>query len=181
MADDEPTAPSGNEPPPSAPWTAPAPGATAPPPPAGVPAGAGPTGAGPVRRPSKAWVFILVGVLVLIVATVVAGTVLFVNRSLGPLDGANNFLHDVGSLRLASAANRLCAPDRANADAEIATVRAHFRDGKSFTVNPFSVDRTDDRATVDYAVQPRGGGASHSFTIPLRLENGHWHACPGDA
>ena len=173
---------------------APPPGTTSPgaPPPPGV---AAPTGAPPFATPSPArpspawtpsgpkprslrWVVVLVAALALTVGAAIAGTVLFVDRTLPPYNAAHEFVRDVIHGRTSAAAARLCAADREHSQDAIDTVRSSFGfDATTITVNVLAVDRDGDRATVDYDVDiPHDPTTYH---LQMRQEGGAWKACPG--
>jgi len=156
-------------PPPSAAWTQPAP-AVAP----GVP------GATPPRK-RRGWLIVLVSVLGVIVVTAVLGTVFFVTATLPPFSTANDFVNDLASAKFRSAASQLCAADRDNADRALSIVTRHFPGNDQVTVNPLTVDRDGNRATVEYTVSADRSNRSRTYELPLREEHGDWLACPGDA
>ena len=152
---------------------------TAPLSPPGMPAAPSPGWAPAAPQPrSRRWVVVLVAVLALTVAAAVAGTVLFVDRTLPPYNAAHDFITDVIHDRTSSATARLCASDRENAQRAIESVRNTFGLGvTTITVNVLSVDRTDDRATVDYDVSTPN--APTTYHLEMRKEGGSWKACPG--
>ena len=78
----------------------------------------------------------LVAVLGLTVAAAVAGTVLFVDRTLPPYNAAHSFINDVIHGRTSAAAARLCAADREHTQDAIDAVRNTFGFGPTtVTVN----------------------------------------------
>ncbi len=149
------------------------------PPPPGYPTVAGPGIAGPTgAKPRRAWIVVLGLALGTIVLIGVAGTALFVTRTLPPLSAASGFLNDVADANAAAATGRLCAADREDPRAALQVVTDHFtlRSG-TITENPLSVDRDGDRATVEYTIK---SGTDRTYQLPLRREHGTWKACPGD-
>jgi hypothetical protein len=169
-----PAVPPSGAPPPPAGWaqpTAPATGVPAVPPPQGAPGG-------PRRKRGKGWLVVLLVILGTIVALAIAGTVLFVTRTLPPYRGANDFLADVAHHRDAAAAGRLCTPDTGGVDS-IQPIRDRLGGNIStITPNPFGVDRSGNTARVDFSVSYDNGTNSRSFSILLVDENGTWKACP---
>lgn len=159
-------------PPPSAPsaaWQAvpavPGPAQGAPPP--GVP-----------RRGGKAWLFLLIALLGVTVITVILGTVLFVDRTLPPYNGAHDFLSALIHGRQSEARARLCTPDRESfTERALSSVSSKF-DGGKILVNPFDVDRTGNHALVSFSVDLPGTSRSPSYDLPMREEGGRWLACP---
>lgn len=126
---------------------------------------------------SRRWVVVLVAALALTVGAAIAGTVLFVDRTLPPYNAAHDFVRDVIQGRTSTAAARLCSADREHSQDAIDTVRSTFGFGSAtVTVNVLTVDRNGDRATVDYNVTPR---APTTYHLQMRLEGGSWKACPG--
>jgi hypothetical protein len=176
-----PTAPI--DPPGSPPPGSPPPGMAPPP---GVPAAPGvgplPAPTTPARRRGRGWVVVLVVALTVIAVALIAGTVLFIDRTVPPYDAARDFLHDV--IRGRPVSGQLCADDRKNAEGAVARVDDTFNSSSSFggakiSVNSLGVDRSDDTATVKYAVDP-SVGSTHTFKLPMREEGGDWKACPSD-
>lgn len=135
----------------------------------------------PSKPRGRAWLVWLLGVLSLILVMAIAGTVLFVTRTLPPYNGARDFLNDVSHDRTDAAGNRLCAADSDSPEAAIQIVRQALSGGKTFAVNPFGVDRSGDTATVDFTVTYRSGQSNQTFSLPVALEHGTWTACPGAA
>ncbi len=111
---------------------------------------------------------------------VLAGTVLFVDRSLPPYQGAYDFLDDVTAGREQAAVARLCAADRSDPQSAFDALSRRIDFGDKITVNALSVDRDGDRATVEVRVDPGGSSSARSFDLPMREEGGDWKACPGD-
>jgi hypothetical protein len=109
------------------------------------------------------------------------GTALFVSNTLPPYDAAHDFVNDLADGRLSAAADQLCRVDQENPQRAISIVTRHFPGNDRISVNPFGVDRDDDRATVDYTVTPTADkGAGATFKLTLRKENGDWKPCPSD-
>jgi hypothetical protein len=138
--------------------------------------------AGAPKKPrGRAWLVWLLGVLSLILVMAVAGTVLFVTRTLPPYNGARDFLNDVSQNRTEAADSRLCAADSGSPEAALQAVRQALLGGKTFAVNPLGVDRSGSTATVDFTVTYRSGQSDQTFRLPLALEQGTWKACPNQA
>ena len=168
-------------------WAAPTP---PPPPPAGsgwipdltVPpdptraVGAPPIVVGQPRR-RRRWLVVLLSVLGFTLACLIAGTVLFVTRTLPPYNGAKDFLNDLNHGNTDAATGRLCSADSNDPSTAISDVNANFSDGKSFSVNPFDVNRTGDSALVGYTVT-RHDGSTHTYHLEVVDESGSWKACP---
>ena len=132
----------------------------------------------PRRRRGKGWLVALLVVLGAILAMAIAGTVLFVTRTLPPYNAANDFLTDVAHGNNAAAAGRLCAADAGQSDT-IQRVRDQLGShSKTISVNPFGVDRSGDTARVGFSVSYSDGTSNRSFKIPVVNENGTWKACP---
>jgi hypothetical protein len=108
----------------------------------------------------------------------IAGTVLFVTRTLPPYNGARDFLNDVSNNRTDAAQGRLCAADAGSPQAALQAVRQALSGGKTFAVNPLGVDRSGNTAKVDFTVTYRSGQANQTFSLPVTLEGGTWKACP---
>jgi hypothetical protein len=155
---------------PSAAWQAvpTAPGPVSGAPPAGVP-----------RRGRKRWLVVLIAVLSVTVLMVIVGSILFADRSLPPYNAARDFINDVYNGHGNAATARLCGADSERSERAISLVKFSFESttNKPF-VNPLSVDRTGNGATVEYTVDRRGTASSLSYELPLRQEGGDWLACP---
>jgi len=135
--------------------------------------------AGAPKKPrGRAWLVWLLTALSLILVMAVAGTVLFVTRTLPPYNGARDFLNDVSHNRTGAANSRLCAADSGSPEAALQAVRQALAGGKTFAVNPLGVDRSGNTATVDFTVSYRSGQSNQTFKLPLALEHGTWTACP---
>ncbi|HSO95046.1 MAG TPA: hypothetical protein VLV81_03295 [Acidimicrobiia bacterium] len=131
----------------------------------------------PRRKRGKGWLITLLVVLAAILTMAITGTVLFVTRTLPPYNAAHDFLDDVNHHRDTSAARRLCSTDSSQPDSAVLGIGSHFRNGKTFSVNPLGVDRSGSVATVDYTVSYQDG-STRTFTLPVVEENGSWKACP---
>jgi hypothetical protein len=116
--------------------------------------------------------------VVSIVGIAIAGTVLFVDRTLPPYRGAYDFLDDVTANRERAAIGGLCAADRSDPQAAFGELNRHIDIGDSVTVNVFGVDRDGDRADVEILVDPPGAGTGRTFDLPVVEEGGDWKACP---
>jgi hypothetical protein len=106
--------------------------------------------------------------------------VLFVDRTLPPLEAATDFLDDLAKGRAVRAADQLCANDRDDAVSALRLITRHFPGGEDITTNPLTVDREGDRATVEYTINSRGSGSDRTYDLGMRLEDGDWRACPSD-
>jgi hypothetical protein len=140
-----------------------------------------PAAAGAPRRPrGRGWLVALVAALSLIVAMAVAGTVLFITRTLPPYNAARHFLTDVTHDRPAAAATHLCSADAGSPEDIIQGVRSRVGGSiQSIAANPLGVDRSGSTATVDFTVTYSDGRHNRTFSLRLREENGSWKACPG--
>jgi hypothetical protein len=149
---------------PADPWIVPPPAAAA---------GAPP----PPRR--RGWRVALLAVLSLTVAMAVAGTVLFITRTLPPYNAARHFLDDVTHDRATAAGVHLCSADAASPEGIIQAVRSRVGGGvHSISANPLGVDRSGGTATVDFTVTYSDGRSGRSFSLAVREEHGTWKACP---
>ena len=117
--------------------------------------------------------------MVAILAAAGTGTALFITNTLPAFSAADDFMEDLVDDRIDAAADQLCAAARERPDTAILSVTRHFLGGENLSVNPFTVDRDGDRATVEYAIRPRGGGDDDIYVLPLRRERGDWRPCPG--
>jgi len=165
--------------PPSAPATSPPPPAPAPAAP--IPASAAGTPGASVKR-RKTWLVVLLSVIGLGVVVAIAGTVLFIDRTVPPFDAANDFLDDLADRRVDQAADQLCASDRESPEQAIGEVTRRFPGGDQLFVNPLGVDRDGDRAWVEFTITARSDDDDddRSYRLPLRQEDGDWRPCPGD-
>jgi hypothetical protein len=122
---------------------------------------------------------VLIAALAVILAAVIGGTVLFIDRTLPPYQGAKDFLDAIVHGRRSAAEARLCSADREHAESAIENVRKTFGDRRAkIVVNPLSVDRSGERAIVEYTVDASGTRFDHTFKLEVRHENGEWKACP---
>jgi hypothetical protein len=131
----------------------------------------------------KTWLVVLLSVIGLGVVVAIAGTVLFVDRTLPPFDAANDFLDDLADSRVDRAAAQLCSSDREDAEDAIGEVTRRFPGGDELFVNPLGVDREGSRAWVEFTITVGDDDDSdddRSYRLPLRQENGEWRPCPGD-
>jgi hypothetical protein len=171
---DAPAVPPPGSPPPPGGWfepTAPAAGVPAVPPPQTAPGA-------PRRGRGKGWLVALVVVLGAIVAMAVAGTVLFITRTLPPYNAANDFLTDIAHGNRGAAAGQLCAVD-VGQSGTIQRVRDRLGSHtKTISVNPFGVDRSGNTARVDFSVSYSDGSSTRNFRIAVVDEQGTWKACP---
>lgn len=132
----------------------------------------------PRRQRGKGWIVALVLVLGLIVAMAIAGTVLFITRTLPPYNGTQDFLSDVQHGNDDAAAGRLCSSESGDTGV-VQDVRDKLGGNiKSISANAFGVDRSGASARVDFSVTYDNGRSSRSFSIPVVDENGTWKACP---
>jgi hypothetical protein len=151
---------------PSEAWTVPSPQAAA---------------GAPRRRRGRGWLVALLLVLGFIVATGVAGTVLFVTRTLPPYRAAHDFVADVVHDQPGPAAHNLCSSDSATPEDAIQRVRRTVDEPgtfKTLSANPLGVDRSGDSATVDVSVTYEGSVSSRTYPMPVVREGGSWKACP---
>ena len=127
------------------------------------------------RGPRKRWIVVLVGVLVLVAGIGVAGTVLFVTNTLPPLEATMDFTNDLEDSRYASAYDQMC--DRVQNVIDVDTLARFAGDfSADYVVNPFSVNRNGNHATVDFSVQ-RIGGREVQYELYLVHEDGDWKPC----
>lgn len=132
----------------------------------------------PRRKRGKGWIVALILVLGLIVAMGIAGTVLFITRTLPPYNGARDFLSDVQHGNDDSAAGRLCSSESGDTSV-VQDVRNRLGGNiKSISANALGVDRSGSSARVDFSVTYSNGTSSRTFSIPVVDENGTWKACP---
>ena len=164
---------------PSASWGWEPPSSTAGPAPVppGGPAAAIGAPAPPARKARKRWIVVLAIVLGLILATAVAGTVLFVTVTLPPLSATYDFtndLHDGNTgTAFAQVCNRLRTPSgRIGFNGFARRVAS----AESISVDIFSVDRKGDTATVEFTSRYRNDNSS-TTTLRLVHEDGDWRPC----
>jgi len=138
--------------------------------------------AAPPAKRRKTWLIVLLSVIGLGIVVAIAGTVLFVDRTLPPFDAANAFLDDLADSRVDQAADQLCSSDRERPEEAISQVTRRFPGGDELFVNPLGVDRDGSRAWVEFTITARNGDDDHdrSYRLPLRQEDGDWRPCPGD-
>jgi hypothetical protein len=134
----------------------------------------------PLRR-SKVWLYVLLAICGVTLSAVIAGTILFVDRTAPPYDAARDFFGDLVHNRRAEAAARLCERDRPNAEAILARLVRQFFGEDGLVVNALSVDRDGARATVEYAIDTNPGDGVDNVTHELLVveEDGDWRVCPG--
>jgi hypothetical protein len=125
----------------------------------------------------RRWVAVLVGVLIVIAVIAGVGTYFFVDRTLPPLRAVYDFANDLEDGHYAAAYRRLCRVDQLRNDTTAfrSSVLALLGPHPDLTVNPFSVDRTDNRATVDIGVSSRG--RDQTITVSVAERGGDWHPC----
>lgn len=126
----------------------------------------------PRARRRQTWVVVLVVVMVAILAVAGAGTALFISNTLPPFSAADDFMEDLVDGRVDAAADQLCDAASERADAAILSVTRHFLGGEHLSVNPFTVDREGDRATVEYAIRPRAGGDDDIYVLGFPRNRG---------
>jgi len=124
--------------------------------------------------PRKRWLVVLIGVLVLIAATAVAGTVLFVTNTLPPLEAAHDFADDVERGDVDGALAQGC--DRFRGDFGRAFIQFLRQDLVGLDVNPLGVDRDGDRASVKITLR-RNSSEDRTFRLYLVHEGGDWRPC----
>ena len=149
---------------------------TAPPPP--PPPGDQATPAPPRAGRRRTWIIVLVAVMVTIFAIAGVGTALFISNTLPAFSASDDFMDDLVDGRFEAAADRLCRLASARPEAAIVSITQHFIGGEHLSMNPFTVDRDGDRATVEYTIQPRDGGDDRVYALAMRYERGKWKPCP---
>ena len=92
-----------------------------------------------------------------ILAVAGAGTALFISNTLPPFAAADDFMEDLVDGRFEAAVDQLCRSASARPEAALVSITQHFLGGEHLAVNPFTVDRDGDRATVEYSIRPRDG------------------------
>ncbi len=135
----------------------------------------------PRKRRGHGWLVLLLVVIGLIVTMGIAGTILFVDRTLPPYRAANDFVGNVMHDQPAAAAHNLCSADAASPEATIRRVRRIVSRHGTFhtmSVNPLGVDRTGDEAKVDFTVSYEHGVSSQTYSLAVIKEDGDWKACP---
>jgi len=122
---------------------------------------------------------VLGGVLTLIVALGVTGTVLYVTNVKPVIDAANAVFDDVEEGDDEQAFARLCAEDRDRfTPGEIGAALGRFEDA---SVDPFSVDISGDDATVEFDASVSPDPDTDTFELGLRREGGDWRPCLSEA
>jgi hypothetical protein len=125
----------------------------------------------------------MIGVLTLIILSIIAGTVIFFQRSYPPYDAANKFIERIDDRNFDAAYRQLCAADKGDTIGSAERLRGLFSNllqgSRGLTTNPLSVDRDGNRAKVDFSVD-YGGRDDKQYTLFMREENGDWKPCPGD-
>jgi len=121
---------------------------------------------------------VLIGVLVLMLGTAVAGAVLFVTNTLPPLRTAYDFTNDLEDGDVSGAYADLCARlkvpgGRSSFDDFATQVR---RGLVNLSVNPFGVSRNGNRATVDVSAAHEGDRHT-KLELFLVREHGDWRVC----
>jgi hypothetical protein len=132
----------------------------------------------PPAAPRKRWIVVLVAALVLTLGIAVAGTVLFATNTWPPLSTAFDFTDDLEDGDVGGAYSQLC--DRVRTPGgrdDFEAFADEFLDGLlSVTVNPLSVDRDGDRASVDFTANYRN--YRHvDLELALVHERGDWRVC----
>jgi hypothetical protein len=162
---------------------APPPGAAPTPPPPPAPPAAPTAPAAPPTKRRKTWLVALLAVVGVGIVVAIAGTVLFVDRTLPPFDAANEFLDDLADSDVDRAAAQLCSSDREDAEDAIGEVTSKFPGGDELYVNLLGVDREGDRAWVEFTIKvgdDDDADNDRSYRLPIRQEDGEWRPCPGD-
>jgi hypothetical protein len=132
----------------------------------------------PPSAPRKRWIAVLVGVMVLILGIAIAGTVLFVTNTWPPLETAFDFTDDLEDGDVGAAYAQLCDDLRTPGSRDDFDAFAdRFLDGLlTVSVDPFSVDRNGDRASVDFAASYRND-RHVDLELALVHERGDWRVC----
>jgi hypothetical protein len=159
-----------------------APGEPPAPPPASAPAPVGAPPPPPVTstgRKRRGWLIVLLVVMGVIVLSFGVGTAFFVSNTLPPYQAADDFISDLADARFEAAADQLCRADRDDADEAISIVTRRFVGQDEYVVNPLSVDRDGNTATVEVSLSVDDSDESDTFELPLREEGGEWRPCPG--
>jgi hypothetical protein len=153
-------------PPPSAPWTTPP---TAPPPAWSPPA---------PRRRSRPWIWLLVGVFVVIIGLAVASGTIWIQKVKPPIDAANDYLGDLSRGEYEAGFDRLCAAEQVDASPESLARLADQVRINDYEVSPFDVNRDGSRATVKVDLSPDTVGG-RSARLRLQEIGGEWRPCGG--
>jgi hypothetical protein len=133
----------------------------------------------PPNKRKLTWLWILLGVLVLIAALVVVAVVLFVRTLAGPIDATNDVLAQVKVENYEKAYRLSCSEDRELYTLEQYTqVFVNTKDARgaleSYDVNYSSVD--GDTAEVRYDLE-FADGTTDRFEAQAHKENGDWRVC----
>ncbi len=133
----------------------------------------------PPPKRKLTWLWILLGVLVLIAALVVVAVVLFIRTLAGPIDSTNAVLAQIKAENYAAAYRISCSADRELYTLEqYEQVFVNTTDAKgalvSYDVNYSSVSGSD--ADVRYDVE-FARGSSDRLEAEAHKENGTWRTC----
>lgn len=131
----------------------------------------------PGTRPRWRWVVVLVAVLTCILLVTIAGTVLFFTQTYPPLSATHDFTDDIRDGDFDDAFEELCVAVRRPElrDDFDQFARRLYRADK-VSIDPFSVDRDGNRATVDF--DATYGDDTFDATLSLVRERGEWRPCP---
>ncbi len=163
--------------PPGATWSAATSGVIAPP---AAPAPPVPwTAPTPPPKRKLTWLWILIGVLLLIAALVVVAVVLFLRTLSGPIDATNEVLAQIKAGNYADARRLSCSADRELYDeAKYTRLFTDIVSDKgaveSYDVNFSNVD--GNRAEVRYDIEFSRDGHERYEAVAVR-EQGDWRAC----
>jgi len=131
----------------------------------------------PAPKPRRRWILVLALALGLILVTTVAGTVLFVTRTLPPLSATYDFTNDLHDGNTSSAFAQVC--DRLRTPAGRVGFNGFARRVEAadhVSVDILSVDRNGDTATVKFTAE-YGANDSTKTTLKLVYEGGDWRPC----
>jgi hypothetical protein len=124
---------------------------------------------------------VLVAALVGIVAIAIAGTVLFFTQTFPPLEATYDFTDDINDGDFGNAYDDLCAltkgEETQSSFNEFAV--AVLRGTTHINVDPFSVSRDGDHATVKFTAH-RPDARDWRITLGLVQEGGDWRPCTID-
>jgi hypothetical protein len=136
----------------------------------------------PHRR--RAWIYLLVGAVVVIVGLAVASGTIWVQKVKPPIDAANTYLRDISHGRYRAAFSQLCAQERVNgsprslADTVDRLVVFGLDD---YNVSPFDVHIDGSRATLKADLnESSGGSAANTVRIRMKKIGGRWRPCGGE-
>lgn len=159
------------EPPPSAPWAAPAP-----PPAAWMP----PRRPRPRRR--RVWIYLLVGAVVLIIGLALASGTIWVQKVKPPIDAANAYLRDISHRNYAAAFRQMCPRERVDGSprslADTVDRLAAFG-VRDYEISPFDVHIDGTRATVKADLHASNFNDADTVRIQLEKIDGDWRPCGG--